>query len=87
MASGSKHNRAGISLHRHFTLGPPKTAHMISYLIRRVLQMIPTLLGVILLVFFLFKYFGGDPSELLAGMSATPQQIASIRGSSGWIAR
>ncbi len=56
---------------------------MISYLIRRVLQMIPTLLGVILLVFFLFKYFGGDPSELLAGMSATPQQIASIRGQLG----
>ena len=56
---------------------------MISYLIRRGLQMIPTLLGVILLVFFLFKYFGGDPSELLAGMSATPQQIASIRGQLG----
>jgi peptide/nickel transport system permease protein len=45
--------------------------------------MIPTLLGVILLVFFLFKYFGGDPSELLAGMSATPEQIASIRGQLG----
>ena len=36
-----------------------------------------------MLVFFLFKYFGGDPSELLAGMSATPQQIASIRGQLG----
>jgi peptide/nickel transport system permease protein len=34
-------------------------------------------------VFFLFKYFGGDPSELLAGMSATPEQIASIRGQLG----
>jgi peptide/nickel transport system permease protein len=45
--------------------------------------MIPTLLGVILLVFFLFKYFGGDPAELLAGMSATPQQIASIRAQLG----
>ena len=45
--------------------------------------MIPTLLGVILLVFFLFKYFGGDPAELLAGMSATPEQIASIRAQLG----
>jgi peptide/nickel transport system permease protein len=45
--------------------------------------MIPTLLGVILLVFFLFKKFGGDPSELLAGMSATPEQIASIRAQLG----
>ncbi len=52
---------------------------MASYLLRRVWQMIPTLGGVILLVFFLFKYFGGDPAELLAGLSATPQQIASIR--------
>ena len=28
--------------------------------------MIPTLVGVILLVFLLFKYFGGDPAEILA---------------------
>ena len=52
---------------------------MTSYLIRRIWQMIPTLLGVILLVFFLFKLFGGDPAEIMAGMSATPAQIASIR--------
>ena len=41
--------------------------------------MIPTLAGVILLVFFLFKYFGGDPAEILAGQLASPQRIASIR--------
>src|SRR6059058_2932782 len=52
---------------------------MLSYLIRRIWQMIPTLAGVILLVFFLFKYFGGDPAEILGGLQATPQQIASIR--------
>jgi peptide/nickel transport system permease protein len=52
---------------------------MLSYLLRRVLQMIPTLAGVILLVFFLFKYFGGDPAEILGGLQATPAQIESIR--------
>lgn len=52
---------------------------MISYLIRRIWQMIPTLLGVILLIFSLFHFFGGDPADIMAGMSATPQQIASIR--------
>ena len=52
---------------------------MASYLIRRIWQMIPTLAGVILLVFFLFKYFGGDPAEILAGLKASPQQIASLR--------
>ncbi len=52
---------------------------MTSYLIRRVWQMIPTLLGVILLIFSLFKFFGGDPAEIMGGMSATPEQIEAIR--------
>src|SRR5205085_1522630 len=52
---------------------------MLSYLFRRILQMVPTLAGVMLLVFFLFKYFGGDPAEILAGLKASPQQIASLR--------
>jgi peptide/nickel transport system permease protein len=41
--------------------------------------MVPTLAGVILLVFFLFKYFGGDPAEILGGLLATPEQIMAIR--------
>jgi peptide/nickel transport system permease protein len=41
--------------------------------------MIPTLFGVILLVFFLFKFFGGDPAEILGGLLATPEQIEAIR--------
>ncbi|HEX7437510.1 MAG TPA: ABC transporter permease [Caldimonas sp.] len=52
---------------------------MAAYLLRRVWQMIPTLIGVVLLVFFLFKYFGGDPAEILAGLSATPEQVQAIR--------
>jgi peptide/nickel transport system permease protein len=39
---------------------------MLAYLIRRLWQMMPTLAGVVLLVFVLFKYFGGDPAEILA---------------------
>jgi len=45
--------------------------------------MVPTLLGVLLLVFFLFKWFGGDPAEILAGLFATPQQLAAIRSQLG----
>ena len=52
---------------------------MLSYILRRILQMIPTLAGVILLVFFLFKYFGDDPAEILGGLQATQEQIDSIR--------
>jgi peptide/nickel transport system permease protein len=50
-----------------------------AYIVRRIWQMIPTLAGVILLVFFLFKYFGGDPAEILGGLLATPEQIETIR--------
>jgi peptide/nickel transport system permease protein len=52
---------------------------MAAYLIRRLWQMIPTLLGVVLLVFFLFKYFGSDPAVILGGLNASPEQIESIR--------
>jgi peptide/nickel transport system permease protein len=52
---------------------------MAAYLIRRLWQMIPTLAGVVLLVFFLFKYFGGDPAEVLGGLNASKEQIAAIR--------
>ena len=56
---------------------------MAAYLIRRLWQMVPTLFGVVLLVFFLFKYFGGDPAEILGGLNATPEQIIAIRQSLG----
>lgn len=52
---------------------------MTAYVIRRLWQMIPTLLGVILLVFFLFNWVGGDPAYILAGKISSPEQIANIR--------
>ena len=54
-----------------------------AYLIRRLWQMVPTLFGVLLLVFFLFKTFGGDPAEILGGLNATPEQVNTIRGQLG----
>ena len=52
---------------------------MAAYLIRRLWQMIPTLAGVVLLVFILFKFFGGDPAEILGGLNATTEQVNAIR--------
>ena len=52
---------------------------MAAYLLRRLWQTVPTLLGVVLLVFVLFKFFGGDPAEILGGLNATPQQVDAIR--------
>ena len=52
---------------------------MTAYFIRRLWQMIPTMLGVVLLIFFLFNWVGGDPSQVLAGKISSPEQIANIR--------
>ena len=52
---------------------------MLAYLIRRIWQMVPTLIGVVVLVFVLFKFFGSDPAIILGGLNATQDQIAAIR--------
>ena len=56
---------------------------MFSYILRRIWQMVPTLVGVILLIFFLFKFFGGDPVEIMAGLKSSPERIASLRAQLG----
>jgi peptide/nickel transport system permease protein len=50
-----------------------------AYVIRRLWQMIPTIFGVILLIFMLFNWVGGDPAMVLAGKISNPEQIANIR--------
>ncbi len=52
---------------------------MTAYVIRRIGQMIPTIFGVILLVFFLFNWVGGDPAMVLAGKISNKEQIENIR--------
>jgi len=50
-----------------------------AYFIRRLWQMVPTLLGAVLLVFFLFYFFGSDPAVILGGQLASPEQVQAIR--------
>jgi peptide/nickel transport system permease protein len=50
-----------------------------AYILRRLWQMIPTLLGVVLLVFVLFNWVGGDPAYVLAGKISSAEQIENIR--------
>jgi peptide/nickel transport system permease protein len=52
---------------------------MTAYIIRRLWQMIPTMLGVVLLVFLLFNWVGGDPAYVLAGKISNQEQIDNIR--------
>lgn len=56
---------------------------MIAYFLRRLWQMIPTLAGVILLLFTLFTLVAGDPTQILAGKMPNPARIAAIRAQLG----
>src|SRR5206468_3908926 len=58
---------------------PLSEATMTAYIIRRVWQMVPTMLGVVLLVFVLFNWVGGDPAYVLAGKISSQEQIDNIR--------
>jgi len=52
---------------------------MTGYIARRLWQMIPTMMGVVLLVFLLFNTVGGDPAYVLAGKISNQEQIDNIR--------
>ncbi|MGE3260179.1 MAG: ABC transporter permease [Bacteriovoracia bacterium] len=52
---------------------------MLSYIVRRVIYMIPILFGITLVTFLLFNVAGGDPVLLMVGKHATPESIASLR--------
>ena len=52
---------------------------MLAYIIRRLLILIPTLLGVSIIVFMMLRFTPGDPAELLLGERATDEALAQIR--------
>lgn len=52
---------------------------MQAYLLRRLWQSVPTLMGAILFVFLLFNWVGGDPAYVLAGKFSSPEQVRIIR--------
>ncbi|HVL24678.1 MAG TPA: ABC transporter permease [Thermomicrobiales bacterium] len=58
---------------------------MLKFIIRRVLLMIPILLGVSLVTFIIVRSIPGDPVRVLLGADArsTPEQIANIRAAYG----
>jgi len=54
-----------------------------SFLIRRLLAVLPVLLVVSLLVFFMLRLAPGDPAAVIAGNNATSEDIAIIRAHMG----
>lgn len=56
---------------------------MASYIGRRLLQLIPVLLGVSLVVFLMVRAIPGDPAQILLGQQATPERVAEVRADLG----
>lgn len=52
---------------------------MLGYIARRILATIPVVTVVAVIVFLLLRLTGGDPAAIIAGDSATTQQVAEIR--------
>lgn len=57
--------------------------NFLSYLGRRLIFIIPQLLGIILVSFFLVKLIPGDPAVLMLGPVASPESVEALRKSMG----
>lgn len=57
---------------------------MLKYILRRLLLLIPILLGVILLIMFIMDLTPGDPATLLLGMNATPEAVQQLNDELGF---
>ncbi len=57
---------------------------MLKYILRRLWQVVPTTLGVLLLTFLLFNVVGGSPAEVILGKNATKESIAAFNHKWGY---
>ena len=52
---------------------------MTTYLVRRILAVLPVMAVVVTVVFFLIHLIPGDPASAMLGPDATPAQIEATR--------
>jgi peptide/nickel transport system permease protein len=52
---------------------------MIKFILRRILMMIPVLLGVSIVIFTMIYFTPGDPAVMILGDTATPEDIQMLR--------
>lgn len=57
---------------------------MYKYVIKRLLYMIPVLLGVAFLVFTILSLTPGNPGSIILGMTAKPEDIAALNAEFGY---
>lgn len=56
---------------------------MLRYIVKRVLLMIPVLLGISFLIFTLMYFTPGDPAQMILGDEATVEQVEALREEMG----
>ena len=56
---------------------------MWKFIVKRLIMLIPVLIGVTLLVFLILQLAPGDPAKVILGEQATPEQIQELRDSLG----
>lgn len=56
---------------------------MLRYISKRLLDLVPVILGITLLVFLFLQLIPGDPAIVLLGQRATPTQIEALREQMG----
>lgn len=54
------------------------------YILRRLLHMIPTLFGVLVITFLLFNVVGGSPASMTLGKNASPQALEEFDEARGY---
>lgn len=52
---------------------------MWKFIVKRLVSMIPVLLGVTLVIYLIMSMAPGDPAKVILGEQATPEQIAALR--------
>ena len=57
---------------------------MLKYILKRLLETIPTTIGILLLTFVLFNVVGGSPAEVVLGKNATAEAIAAFNHKWGY---
>src|SRR5882724_11283295 len=62
---------------------PDRSDPVSRYLLRRLLLLVPVLLGVSVVVFLVLHLSPGDPAEIMLGSQATQEDVARLRAALG----
>lgn len=57
---------------------------MLKYILKRLLMLIPVMLGVTFLVYFIISLTPGDPAAMILGTSATQESVEALREEMGF---